>query len=117
MDFWSKGQLRALFLEHEVSVEEESTQALQHHSRVQDFTKCVLVCVQGYFGAVGALMELLKTTEDPWWRWDGDTIDSSKDDVVQSPPTAVMSSPPDAVTSSTLDAAESCPPQRPLKEH
>ncbi|XP_077437422.1 pantothenate kinase 1a isoform X1 [Vanacampus margaritifer] len=36
MDFWSKGQLRALFLEHE-----------------------------GYFGAVGALMELLKTTEDP----------------------------------------------------
>ncbi|XP_076016406.1 pantothenate kinase 1a isoform X1 [Genypterus blacodes] len=36
MDFWSKGQLRALFLEHE-----------------------------GYFGAVGALMELLKTTEEP----------------------------------------------------
>ncbi|XP_039856267.1 pantothenate kinase 1a isoform X1 [Simochromis diagramma] len=36
MDYWSKGQLRALFLEHE-----------------------------GYFGAVGALMELLKTTEDP----------------------------------------------------
>ncbi|MEQ2184022.1 Pantothenate kinase 1 [Ameca splendens] len=35
MDFWSKGQLRALFLEHE-----------------------------GYFGAVGALMELLKTSED-----------------------------------------------------
>ncbi|XP_060943892.1 pantothenate kinase 1a isoform X1 [Limanda limanda] len=36
MDFWSKGQLRALFLEHE-----------------------------GYFGAVGALLELLKTSEDP----------------------------------------------------
>ncbi|KAK5882712.1 hypothetical protein CesoFtcFv8_021269 [Champsocephalus esox] len=36
MDFWSKGQLRALFLEHE-----------------------------GYFGAVGALLELHKTTEDP----------------------------------------------------
>ncbi|KAM3863405.1 pantothenate kinase 3-like [Diretmus argenteus] len=36
MDFWSRGQLRALFLEHE-----------------------------GYFGAVGALMELLKTTEEP----------------------------------------------------
>uniref|UniRef100_A0A8C6NMG0 Pantothenate kinase 1a n=1 Tax=Nothobranchius furzeri TaxID=105023 RepID=A0A8C6NMG0_NOTFU len=35
MDFWSKGQLKALFLEHE-----------------------------GYFGAVGALMELLNTTED-----------------------------------------------------
>uniref|UniRef100_A0A8C7YZA9 pantothenate kinase n=1 Tax=Oryzias sinensis TaxID=183150 RepID=A0A8C7YZA9_9TELE len=35
MDFWSKGQLRALFLEHE-----------------------------GYFGAVGALMELLQTTDD-----------------------------------------------------
>ncbi|KAK0145168.1 Pantothenate kinase 1 [Merluccius polli] len=36
MDYWSHGQLRALFLEHE-----------------------------GYFGAVGALLELLKTTEDP----------------------------------------------------
>ncbi|KAM4607845.1 pantothenate kinase 1a [Polymixia lowei] len=36
MDYWSRGQLRALFLEHE-----------------------------GYFGAVGALMELLKTTEEP----------------------------------------------------
>ncbi|XP_066537768.1 pantothenate kinase 1a isoform X1 [Hoplias malabaricus] len=36
MDFWSKGQLRALFLEHE-----------------------------GYFGAVGALLELLKSSEDP----------------------------------------------------
>ncbi|XP_076834380.1 pantothenate kinase 1a isoform X2 [Brachyhypopomus gauderio] len=36
MDFWSKGQLRALFLEHE-----------------------------GYFGAVGALLELLKGSEDP----------------------------------------------------
>uniref|UniRef100_A0A674MJG2 Pantothenate kinase 3 n=1 Tax=Takifugu rubripes TaxID=31033 RepID=A0A674MJG2_TAKRU len=36
MDFWSKGQLRALFLEHE-----------------------------GYFGAVGALLELLKAAEDP----------------------------------------------------
>ncbi|KAG7280268.1 hypothetical protein CRUP_026809, partial [Coryphaenoides rupestris] len=36
MDYWSHGQLRALFLEHE-----------------------------GYFGAVGALLELLKTSEDP----------------------------------------------------
>ncbi|KAL7873845.1 hypothetical protein AOLI_G00129160 [Acnodon oligacanthus] len=36
MDFWSKGQLRALFLEHE-----------------------------GYFGAVGAFMELLKSSEEP----------------------------------------------------
>ncbi|XP_043407655.1 pantothenate kinase 1 isoform X3 [Chelonia mydas] len=35
MDYWSKGQLKALFLEHE-----------------------------GYFGAVGALLELLKMTED-----------------------------------------------------
>ncbi|MGH0149081.1 UNVERIFIED_CONTAM: hypothetical protein FKN15_014427 [Acipenser sinensis] len=35
MDFWSKGQLKALFLEHE-----------------------------GYFGAVGALLELLKMTDD-----------------------------------------------------
>ncbi|XP_051502494.1 pantothenate kinase 1-like isoform X2 [Myxocyprinus asiaticus] len=35
MDFWSKGQLRALFLEHE-----------------------------GYFGAVGAFLELLKSSED-----------------------------------------------------
>ncbi|KAJ3609962.1 hypothetical protein NHX12_022056 [Muraenolepis orangiensis] len=35
MDYWSNGQLRALFLEHE-----------------------------GYFGAVGALLELLKTTPD-----------------------------------------------------
>ncbi|XP_020776957.1 pantothenate kinase 1a isoform X1 [Boleophthalmus pectinirostris] len=35
MDFWSKGQLKALFLEHE-----------------------------GYFGAVGALMELLKASDD-----------------------------------------------------
>ncbi|KFO29943.1 Pantothenate kinase 1 [Fukomys damarensis] len=37
MDFWSKGQLKALFLEHE-----------------------------GYFGAVGALLELFKMTAD--WR-------------------------------------------------
>ncbi|KAK6301419.1 hypothetical protein J4Q44_G00274720 [Coregonus suidteri] len=36
MDFWSKGQLKALFLEHE-----------------------------GYFGAVGALLELLKSSEEP----------------------------------------------------
>ncbi|XP_049319860.1 pantothenate kinase 1a isoform X1 [Astyanax mexicanus] len=36
MDFWSRGQLRALFLEHE-----------------------------GYFGAVGAFLELLKSPEDP----------------------------------------------------
>ncbi|KAM9557946.1 pantothenate kinase 1-like isoform 3-T3 [Salvelinus alpinus] len=36
MDFWSNGQLKALFLEHE-----------------------------GYFGAVGALLELLKTSEEP----------------------------------------------------
>ncbi|XP_062958908.1 pantothenate kinase 1 [Cynocephalus volans] len=35
MDFWSKGQLKALFLEHE-----------------------------GYFGAVGALLELFKMTDD-----------------------------------------------------
>ncbi|XP_018934728.1 pantothenate kinase 1-like isoform X2 [Cyprinus carpio] len=35
MDFWSKGQLRALFLEHE-----------------------------GYFGAVGAFLELLKSSDD-----------------------------------------------------
>ncbi|XP_025050404.1 pantothenate kinase 3 isoform X2 [Alligator sinensis] len=35
MDYWSKGQLKALFLEHE-----------------------------GYFGAVGALLELLKMTDD-----------------------------------------------------
>nr|KAF6304153.1 pantothenate kinase 1 [Myotis myotis]KAF6322661.1 pantothenate kinase 1 [Pipistrellus kuhlii] len=35
MDFWSKGQLKALFLEHE-----------------------------GYFGAVGALLELFKVTDD-----------------------------------------------------
>ncbi|XP_023686767.1 pantothenate kinase 3 isoform X1 [Paramormyrops kingsleyae] len=35
MDFWSKGQLKALFLEHE-----------------------------GYFGAVGAFLELLKLTDD-----------------------------------------------------
>ncbi|TRY77557.1 hypothetical protein DNTS_001968 [Danionella cerebrum] len=35
MDFWSKGQLRALFLEHE-----------------------------GYFGAVGAFLELLKSSEE-----------------------------------------------------
>ncbi|XP_064780305.1 pantothenate kinase 1 isoform X1 [Oncorhynchus masou masou] len=35
MDFWSKGQLKALFLEHE-----------------------------GYFGAVGAFLELLKMTDD-----------------------------------------------------
>ncbi|XP_033887447.1 pantothenate kinase 1 isoform X2 [Acipenser ruthenus] len=35
MDFWSKGQLKALFLEHE-----------------------------GYFGAVGALLELLKMSDD-----------------------------------------------------
>lgn len=37
MDFWSNGQLKALFLEHE-----------------------------GYFGAVGAFLELLKMTEDSW---------------------------------------------------
>ncbi|CAB1311766.1 unnamed protein product [Coregonus sp. 'balchen'] len=36
MDFWSKGQLKALFLEHE-----------------------------GYFGAVGALLELLTSSEEP----------------------------------------------------
>ncbi|XP_042161705.1 pantothenate kinase 3-like [Oncorhynchus tshawytscha] len=36
MDFWSKGQLKALFLEHE-----------------------------GYFGAVGAFLELLKSSEEP----------------------------------------------------
>ncbi|KPP63538.1 pantothenate kinase 1-like, partial [Scleropages formosus] len=36
MDFWSKGQLKALFLEHE-----------------------------GYFGAVGAFLELLKSSDDP----------------------------------------------------
>ncbi|XP_055723240.1 pantothenate kinase 1a isoform X2 [Salvelinus fontinalis] len=36
MDFWSNGQLKALFLEHE-----------------------------GYFGAVGALLELLKSPEEP----------------------------------------------------
>ncbi|XP_060790818.1 pantothenate kinase 1-like [Neoarius graeffei] len=36
MDFWSQGQLKALFLEHE-----------------------------GYFGAVGAFLELLKSSEDP----------------------------------------------------
>lgn len=35
MDFWSKGQLKALFLEHE-----------------------------GYFGAVGALLELFKMPDD-----------------------------------------------------
>lgn len=35
MDYWSKGQLKALFLEHE-----------------------------GYFGAVGALLEMLKMTDD-----------------------------------------------------
>ncbi|XP_029621461.1 pantothenate kinase 3 isoform X1 [Salmo trutta] len=36
MDFWSRGQLKALFLEHE-----------------------------GYFGAVGAFLELLKSSEEP----------------------------------------------------
>ncbi|XP_053538785.1 pantothenate kinase 1a [Ictalurus punctatus] len=36
MDFWSKGKLKALFLEHE-----------------------------GYFGAVGAFLELLKSSEEP----------------------------------------------------
>lgn len=62
MDFWSKGQLRALFLEHEVS---------PAHRPAHPFARrpC-LTCTssprhQGYFGAVGALLELLKGTEDP----------------------------------------------------
>lgn len=32
--------------------------------------------LQGYFGAVGALMELLKTTEDPWRKFCQDNINS-----------------------------------------
>lgn len=74
MDFWSKGQLRALFLEHEVrltsTLSDESSLAADVCSERALETTChihfVCLCVQqGYFGAVGALMELLKGTEDP----------------------------------------------------
>lgn len=72
MDFWSKGQLRALFLEHEVGKRNSNLPTRQEVSS-SDFYWALwflilLVFHQGYFGAVGALMELLKTSEDPWKR-------------------------------------------------
>lgn len=129
MDFWSKGQLRALFLEHEVSIWLKhcranltklwsSIQCRESKPYVTYISKkFIYVCLhQGYFGAVGALMELLKASEDPWRKFYRGIIDPWQDDV-STPPIAVMSSTLDAVTSSTFDAAERSHSQRPLKEH
>jgi len=57
LDYWSKGQLKALFLRHEVCV------SLYNTSKAQTISKQIthnhFICVfQGYFGAVGALLEL-----------------------------------------------------------
>lgn len=79
MDFWSKGQLRALFLEHEVntglklSKDFTKPQCPIQSGKVGHFPNvlckrcdCLFVFLhQGYFGAVGALLELLKAAEDP----------------------------------------------------
>lgn len=68
MDFWSKGQLRALFLEHEVSLARPAQDEPAQLSTVDtpcDPARTPSLLHQGYFGAVGALLELLKGTEDP----------------------------------------------------
>lgn len=61
LDYWSKGQLKALFLRHEVCFYSIcSTTNLKEHVTSSPLTSMYSfhICFQGYFGAVGALLEL-----------------------------------------------------------
>lgn len=57
MDYWSKGQLKALFLRHEVSRNQPSLTPDGCFGGLMVTSPFLLF--QGYFGAVGALLELL----------------------------------------------------------